>query len=481
MKYEYKTKEQLIDELKQLRRRISELETSKTRRQQDEKQFSKQRDHMKMGRKLVSELQDEIVRHKKTEEKIRILSRAVEQSPATVVITDLKGTIEYVNPKFVQLTGYAVDEAIGQNPRILKSGKQSPEFYQELWKTITQGKEWRGEFLNKKKNGDFYWEDASISPIKNEEGVITHFVGVKEDISASKEIEEKLRESEEKYRAIFSQARDGIVIIDRETGQILECNSEFENQTGRKFEQLRKMKIWEIRPPGKLKAAKKKFLEVKEKGEGGSREFEFQKPDGTIVPIEFLSKAIRIQGRTYLQSITRDITERKRAEETIRQLAYHDSLTGLPNRLLFKDRLTVALAQARRNRRNLAVMLLDLDHFKEVNDTLGHSVGDQLLQYIGKRLTGLLRKNDTVARMGGDEFLLLLPEIKRIEDVATIARKIIGAVRKPCRINSHTLQITVSIGVAIYPGDGEDEDILMSHADNALYAAKREGRDTYQR
>lgn len=126
-------------------------------------------------------------------------------------------------------------------------------------------------------------------------------------------------------------------------------------------------------------------------------------------------------------------------------------------------------------------MLLDLDHFKEVNDTLGHSVGDQLLQAIGKRLMGLLRKNDTVARMGGDEFLLLLPEIKRMEDVATIARKIIGAVRKPCKINGHSLQITASIGVAIYPGDGEDEDTLMNHADNALYAAKREGRDTYQR
>ena len=241
MKYEYKTKEQLIDKLKQLRRRISELETSKIRRQRDEKQFSKQRDHIKMVKKRVSEMQDEIAKHKKTEEKIRILSWAVEQSPATVVITDLEGTIEYVNPKFVQLTGYSADEAIGQNPRILKSGKHPPEFYQELWKTITQGKEWRGEFLNKKKNGDLYWEDASISPIKNEEGVITHFVGVKEDISASKQAEEKLRESEEKYRAIFSEARDGIVIIDRETGQILECNSEFENQTGRKFEHLRKM------------------------------------------------------------------------------------------------------------------------------------------------------------------------------------------------------------------------------------------------
>jgi diguanylate cyclase (GGDEF)-like protein len=125
--------------------------------------------------------------------------------------------------------------------------------------------------------------------------------------------------------------------------------------------------------------------------------------------------------------------------------------------------------------------LLDLDHFKDINDTLGHSVGDQLLKAVGKRLIGLLRKNDTVARMGGDEFLLLLPEIKKLGDASTIAQRVMGTVRKPYAINGHKLRITASIGVAVYPNDGQDDDSLMNHADNAMYWAKKEGRNTYKR
>ncbi|NIS59663.1 MAG: diguanylate cyclase [Proteobacteria bacterium] len=354
MREENKTKSQLIDELEHLRRRVAELEAERKRYGEG---WDKDRGH---SAESVNELialtegpQEEIIQREKTDEKIRKLALAVEQSPTPVVITDSNGNIEYVNPKFAQLTGYASTEAIGQNPRILKSGKQPPELYEELWQMISNGKEWRGEFLNKKKNGDLYWEDASISAIKNEEGVITHFVGVKEDI-----------------------------------------------------------------------------------------------------------------------------TERKKEEETMRQLAYHDPLTGLPNRLLFKDRLTIALAQANRNRHKLAVMLLDLDHFKDINDTLGHKVGDKLLKAVGKRLIGLLRKNDTVARMGGDEFLLLLPEVKKLEDASTIAQRVMGTLRKPCVVNGHKLRITASIGVALYPDDGQDDDSLMNHADNAMYWAKKEGRNT---
>jgi diguanylate cyclase (GGDEF)-like protein/PAS domain S-box-containing protein len=355
MRYENKTKQELINELKQLRRRIVELEVKcKHEEERLDKDRGRPAESVNERTACTEEPEEELIQRGKTGEELSRLARAVEQSPATVVITDSNGNIEYVNPKFAQLTGYTYAEAIGRNPRILQSGKQPPELYEELWQAISNGKEWRGEFLNKKKNGDLYWEDASISPIKNEEGFITHFVGVKEDI-----------------------------------------------------------------------------------------------------------------------------TERKQKEETMRQLAYHDPLTGLPNRLLFKDRLTIALAQANRNRQKLAVMLLDLDHFKDVNDTLGHSVGDQLLQAVGKRLSGLLRKNDTVARMGGDEFLLLLPEIKKLEDPSIIAKRVIGTVRKPYVINGYKLRITASIGVAVYPHDGQDDDSLMNHADNGMYWAKKDGRNTY--
>ena len=175
------------------------------------------------------------------------------------------------------------------------------------------------------------------------------------------------------------------------------------------------------------------------------------------------------------------ITERERAEETIKHMAYHDPLTGLPNRRLFNDRLNLALAHAHRNQKKLAVMLLDLDQFKEVNDTLGHSVGDQLLQVVSERLTDLLRKDDTVARMGGDEFMLLLPEIAGGEGAAKVAQKVLEALREPFVLDSHELRITTSIGMVFYPDDGEDADTLVKNADIAMYRAKDQGRDNCQR
>ncbi len=178
---------------------------------------------------------------------------------------------------------------------------------------------------------------------------------------------------------------------------------------------------------------------------------------------------IGLGGRQLMQS------ERER-----KRMAYHDDLTGLPNRRLFNDRLTLGLAHAQRNRQKLAVMLLDLDNFKEVNDTLGHSMGDKLLQAVGDRLTSLLRKGDTVARMGGDEFMLLLPGITRLEDAAKTARKTLEAFRRPVEFDSHKFRITTSIGIALYPDDGEDSDTLVKNADIAMYRAKGEGRDNYQ-
>jgi len=175
-----------------------------------------------------------------------------------------------------------------------------------------------------------------------------------------------------------------------------------------------------------------------------------------------------------------DITERTRAEETIKHMAYHDALTGLPNRRLFDDRLNLALAHAHRNQGKLAVLLFDLDNFKDVNDTLGHGVGDQLLQAVSERLSSLLRKGDTVARMGGDEFMLLLPEIAGGEGAAEVAQKILEAIRKPYVCDGHDLHVTTSIGIALYPEDGEDGETLTKNADIAMYRAKDGERDNYQ-
>jgi diguanylate cyclase (GGDEF)-like protein/PAS domain S-box-containing protein len=175
-----------------------------------------------------------------------------------------------------------------------------------------------------------------------------------------------------------------------------------------------------------------------------------------------------------------DITERKKYEEKIQQMAFYDSLTGLPNRKLFSDRLGIVLAQAKRNKKKVGIVMLDLDNFKDVNDTLGHDVGDILLKTVAKWLSGTLRKSDTVARFGGDEFVLIFPDMKVIEEAIQVVQKIIDRFNKPFLIDTHQLVVTTSIGIAVYPNDGMDEKNLMKNADIAMYQAKQAGRARYQ-
>jgi diguanylate cyclase (GGDEF)-like protein len=161
-------------------------------------------------------------------------------------------------------------------------------------------------------------------------------------------------------------------------------------------------------------------------------------------------------------------------------MAYHDALTDLPNRRLFEDRLTVALAHARRKTQMAAVMCLDLDRFKVVNDTMGHALGDLLLQSVAERLTGLMRDSDTVARVGGDEFTLLLPDVARAEDTVEVAERTLEALRQPWVLNGHEFCVTASIGIAMCPNDAEDAESLLRNADTAMYRAKDSGRNNYK-
>jgi diguanylate cyclase (GGDEF)-like protein len=203
--------------------------------------------------------------------------------------------------------------------------------------------------------------------------------------------------------------------------------------------------------------------------------------EGEIRVLEFLGDqaAIAIQNAKLYEQAQQEIADRKKAEKAIQHLANHDALTGLPNRRLFNERINLEIARSQRNKLLFSLMLFDLDHLKAVNDSYGHNIGDMLLQAVAQRLLGLLRKSDTIARMGGDEFLLILPEMKQKEDAIHTADRILSALSTPFHLETHQINITTSIGVAFFPDDGEDADALIKKADLAMYNAKEKGGNTY--
>ncbi|MFN7994817.1 MAG: PAS domain S-box protein [Bryobacteraceae bacterium] len=766
----------------------------------------------------------DVTERKIADQKLRWLLQAVEQCPASVVITDLKGNIEYVNPKFTAVTGYSFEEAIGQNPRILKSGEMAPHNYQKMWDAITNG-EWRGEFHNKRKNGELYWESASIAPIRSDAGRPTHYLAVKEDITERKRVEASFRSSEERFRIAMENAQIAVYDVDPATGKaevrgldnILRSLTTFEDwasaihpqdrermlaahqrrcETGMglhetyrmvlpdgvirylsdhgapdrdghwvgvirditeemqaeeskarlaaivecsndaifSLDELGTVRTWNaaaerlygyarmeilgqhaavLSAPRSCDAAKRRIRWALSGALLSSYETEHQRKDGTVFPVcisaapirdrngkalgcsvtvrdiserkqakmalkeseqryrhlvedasdtiftidldgnirtvngegripgyaqqELLSMnllqitvpehqqiilewiqqrqrdpnaghletelvardgrrtAVEISSRLQVREgvaegilcIARDISQRKRIEQlaqnrlevlemvvrnhslnsvlrrmeamienycagvTVRilvsdtsrrspgpacrlripiqgcdgsrlgfieinhpegwnpsdsdrvfldskarlaaialehrrianRLAYqaqHDALTDLPNRTLLEDRLKRAISLARRQATMVAVIYVDLDRFKFINDTLGHDVGDVLLKEVAKRLSIALRESDTLARAGGDEFIAVLFGIETTRDAELACDRIIHAIRQPFQVMGHELFITASVGVSMFPRDGEDATTLQKHADVAMYEAKKRGSNRYQ-
>ena len=296
----------------------------------------------------------DISQRKQAEKKIHTLSQAVEQSPVSVILTDINGNIEYVNSAFERSTGYSAEEVNGKNPGLLKSGNTPKSHYQELWKTINSGQLWQGELQNRRKNGEVFLEHASIAPIIDKSGNMTHFLAVKEDITLQKQQEDK----------IIHQAN-------------------------------------------------------------------------------------------------------------------YDSLTDLPNRFLAQDRLSQLIKDAQRDKKHAALLFLDLDDFKKINDTMSHEVGDKLLVQAARRLRDSVRDGDTVSRLGGDEFIVLMGNISTVEETYPVAQKLLESFNAAFLLDNRELTVTVSIGVAIYPDDGKTPAELLRNADTALYKSKAEGRNTY--
>jgi diguanylate cyclase (GGDEF)-like protein/PAS domain S-box-containing protein len=419
---------------------------------------------------------EDITARRTREEQLNKLMLAVEQSPAAVVITDAQGTIEFVNPKFTEVTGYKAAEAIGNNPRILKSGKHDAEFYREFWETITAGRDWRGEFCNKKKDGTLYWESASVSAIRNDRNEITNFVAVKEDITAKVRDQEQIR----LQSSALSAAANSIFITDKQ-GRIIWVNAAFCRLSGFNVEELVNQ------TPRILKSGRQdaefyaQLWQTILAGKVWSGEVIERRKNGELFTVHQTITPLTDGGEiTHFIAVHEDITARKDAEARIEQMAYHDTLTGLSNRVELQNRLEQAVLQAKRHSRSLALHFIDLDRFKVVNDTLGHAMGDALLQAVAKRLESCLRASDTAARIGGDEFAVLQLEISNMEGAATLANKILSAMAEPFRLSGRDIHISPSIGISVFPLDSNMPDELMKNADIAMYLAKNEGRNNFQ-
>ena len=298
------------------------------------------------------------------------------------------------------------------------------------------------------------------------------------DVTARLAAEEAVRDSETRYRLLFEQNAAGVCLA-RVSGRIVDCNATFAALVGYVPEELKKRDLSDIfdRSDAVIDDVRKglgetptvRGMEIVARRKNGDQMF-------LLANISLLG-----QGDNALLHMTAvDITDRKRVQQQVEFQAYHDALTQLPNRRLFVERLEMSLLAAKRARESVAVLFIDLDRFKIVNDTLGHDVADVLLVEIAQRLRSCVRQTDTVARHGGDEFTVILPDLHQPEDAAQVAEKILERVIEPVVIGSHSIEVSVSIGIAVHPFDGTDIETLLRNADDAMYRAKQAGRNNYQ-
>jgi diguanylate cyclase (GGDEF)-like protein/PAS domain S-box-containing protein len=410
-------------------------------------------------------------------ERVRKLSHVVEQCANSIIITDAQGVIEYVNPYFTHISGFTPEQAVGKRPSILKSGNTASQEYQAMWQAIASGNVWHGELQNRHRGGRLYWDLVTISPLRGEEGEITHFVSVQEDITARKKIEEQLQ----LFLRVVNHVNEGITITDTDRN-IVFINPAFSAITGYSAEEVIG------KNPRMLHSGlmddvfyRDMWRSINETGLWQGEMIDRRKSGESYSEWLSISTIKDEHGAvSHYIALFSDISERKAVEERIAHMAQHDFLTGLPNRMLLQDRLVQAISRSDREQRKVAVMFMDLDRFKVINDTLGHLVGDKLLQEVADRISRVGRSSDTVCRQGGDEFVIMLTDLETVDDVAIVAVKLLESIAGPYLIDGNEIEVTTSIGISVFPEDGREVDALLQHADAAMYHAKENGRNNYQ-
>lgn len=389
----------------------------------------------------------------------------------------------YMSPSCERITGYALSDFMA-DPELLYSiiYPEDQPLMREHHENISAQEEGCLDIRIVRKDSDVRWIAHGCRAVYGSDGRFLGRRASNRDITDRKLIEQSLREAEERSRLSFESAAIGMALVSIE-GRFMEVNPALCNIVGYPYAELTKKTFQEITHPDDLDADLG-YAQQLITGERTSYQMEkryFHK-DGHVIWILLTGSCVRDTQGEFLYFIAQiqDITDRKVAEEQVWQLAYFDTLTRLPNRRMLLDRLNIGLTQAKRFHRSLAVMFLDLDNFKTINDTLGHDVGDELLKEVAMRITTCVRSGDTVARQGGDEFIIVLPEISGANDASLVAEKIIAVLDAPILVGERALTATASIGIAVYPINGSDDVLeLMKKADKAMYASKAIGRNCF--
>jgi diguanylate cyclase (GGDEF)-like protein/PAS domain S-box-containing protein len=330
-------------------------------------------------------------------------------------------------------------------------------------------------------HGERHWL-MNCFPLRSESGDIIGLIDAVLDITDLKQTQLAWRQSEERFRTIFDSVNDLIFVRDFETGALVEVNQRVCEMFGYTRDELLKLNLGDLSENKPPYTGENLLSEMQKARSGTPQTFDWRgkTKDGRLFWAELSIRRATFGGREYLLSTAREISRRKEAEDQLKRLAQFDLLTGLANRGVFVAELTRAIERARRDERTFAVLYLDLDHFKDVNDTLGHPIGDRLLQAVAERLQANVRTIDTLARFGGDEFALLMADIGDPTDAGVLADKLLQIMAKPFLLGGNQIQSGVSIGIATYEPDVPGAEALLAHADVALYRAKSEGRHTYR-